>query len=366
MASVLIGYNDQEVTKAVQNQITHGVNFSLPHPIELEVAELLVEMIPCAEMVRFGKNGTDATSAAIRLARAYTDREHIAICGYHGWQDWSIGITNMNLGVPKAVQELSHSFKYNDIHSLEKIFYDFDGKIAAVIMEPMNAFYPEKDFLEKVRELTTLHNTLLIFDETITGARFAIGGAQALFGVTPDIATFGKGIANGFPLSAVVGKAEVMKWMEKIFFSGTFSGETASLAAAKVVLKRIRDGSLLEKLKYNGEILMERLQKLIYKHQLDKVISVSGHPSWSFLHIKDTKTTSLWEIKTLLLQELFSRGILFIGTHNLCVDHKEKDINFLLNSYDEVFALISQGLKYDNISDMLRADPITPLFKVRV
>jgi len=246
LLSVSIGYNDPEVTRAVQSQIENGVTFSLPHRLEIEVSELLIDMIPCAEMVRFGKNGSDATSAAIRLARAFTGRDHVCVCGYHGWQDWYIGSTSRSLGVPESTQNLTHVFKYNDISSLEEIFSANQGDIAAVIIEPMNVEYPKDDFLKKVKELAHKNGALLIFDETITGCRFAKGGGQELFNVIPDLATFGKGIGNGFPLSAVVGRRDIMLLMEDIFYSGTFSGETASLAAAKVVLEKIRDESVVE------------------------------------------------------------------------------------------------------------------------
>ncbi len=169
-------------------------------------------------MVRFGKNGSDATSAAIRLARAFTKKEHVAVCGYHGWQDWYIGSTTRDLGVPEATKSLTHTFKYNDISSLEQLFYQQKNQIAAVILEPMNTHFPEDNFLQKVKDLCQQHGAVLIFDETITGFRFSMGGAQQLFNVTPDLATFGKGMANGYPISAVVGRKDIMMLMEDIFF----------------------------------------------------------------------------------------------------------------------------------------------------
>ena len=178
LASVTLGYGDKGVVKAVKKQLKLGVSMSLPGILEAEVAELIVEMVPSAEMVRFGKNGTDATSAAIRLARAYTGRDHIIVCGYHGWQDWYIGSTTRNKGVPGSVSDLTHKFEYNNIASLQEALSKLEGNIAAVIMEPMNVVYPEPDFLEQVQKLTQEAGALLIFDETITGFRFARGGAQ--------------------------------------------------------------------------------------------------------------------------------------------------------------------------------------------
>jgi glutamate-1-semialdehyde 2,1-aminomutase len=210
LAAVTLGHGDPDVQAAVAAQLEDGVIFSLPHPLEMEVAERLVAMVPCAEKVRFGKNGSDATSGAVRIARAFTGRDHVAVCGYHGWQDWYIGATARNRGVPKAVRELTHTFPFNDLLALEALLASHPAGFAAVMMEPMNVSDPAPGYLQAVKELAHRHGALLIFDETITGFRFANGGAQALFGVTPDLATFGKGIANGYPLAAVAGRADVM------------------------------------------------------------------------------------------------------------------------------------------------------------
>lgn len=217
LASITLGYCDPTINQAVQKQLRKGVTFSLSTEKETELAELLVELIPCAEMVRFAKNGSDATSAAIRVARAYTRKDHVAVCGYAGWHDWYIGSTSRDLGVPSQVKKLTHKFQYNNINSLKNLLDSRKGEFAAVIMEPMNVQWPEPGFLKSVADLTRSHKALLIFDETITGFRFNLSGAQKTFNITPDLATFGKGMANGFPLSALVGK-KYMKIVEKIFF----------------------------------------------------------------------------------------------------------------------------------------------------
>src|SRR3990172_7067191 len=176
--AITLGYNDPDVAAAVRAQLEEGNIFSLPHPIEMKVAEKIVEMVPCAEMVRFGKNGSDATAGAIRIARAFTNRDHVAVCGYHGWQDWYIGTTARNRGVPQATRDLSHTWTYNDLNSIALLFQNYPDKVAAVILEPMNVAEPLPGFLESVKELTHKHGALLIFDETVTGFRYAIGGAQ--------------------------------------------------------------------------------------------------------------------------------------------------------------------------------------------
>ncbi|GLX77633.1 glutamate-1-semialdehyde 2,1-aminomutase [Thalassotalea insulae] len=365
LLSVSLGFCDPDIDAAVIKQIKSGVTFSLPHKLEMELAELIVELVPCAEMVRFGKNGSDATSAAIRLARAYTGREHVAVCGYHGWQDWYIGSTTRDLGVPEATKALTHKFEFNNIASLEKLFSKQSEQLAAVIMEPMNIAYPEDNFLAKVKELCHQHGTLLIFDETITGFRFALGGAQALFNVTPDLATLGKGMANGYPLSVVTGRKDIMAFMEDIFFSGTFAGETLSLAAAKTTIDKMRTNNVLTHIHQLGEYLKSQLCKLIDELNANEWLSVTGHPAWSFLHITDYGNYSALQLKSLLLQEMAARGILLGGGHNLNFAHQKEDIDALLNAYQEVLSLIKSTVKHENFEHVFHGKLLEPVFKVR-
>lgn len=365
LGAIILGYNDPDVTDAVKTQLEEGTIFSLPHEIEIKVAEKIIEIIPCAEMVRFGKNGSDATAGAIRLARAYTKRDHVAVCGYHGWQDWYIGSTTRNLGVPQSTIQLTHSFQYNNIDSLYKIFKEYPDQIAAVIMEPMNSEEPQDNFLEKVKELTHKNKAVFIFDEIVTGFRFAKGGAQEYFGVIPDLATFGKGLANGYPLSAITGKEEIMRLMEEVFFSFTFGGETLSLAAALATLTKLQKEPVIKRLWHQGKKIINGLRDIIKKYNLDNVISIAGKDCWSFLRFKDNKEYSQWEIKTLFLQEVFARGILTIGTHNMSYAHSDSDISNLLDVYDQVLSIISNALDEKNLKKLIRAEPLVPLFKIR-
>src|SRR5438034_3652316 len=192
LGPIVLGYDDPDVLAAVRAQLADGVTFSLAHPLEVEVAETLAKIVPCAEMVRFGKNGSDATSGSVRAARAYTGRDVIACCGYHGWQDWYIGTTTRRRGVPAAICELTRAFTYNDLGSLERIFTEYPGQVAAVILEPVGVVEPEGDFLQRVAAVTHANGAVLIFDEIVTGFRLALGGAQERFGVVPDLACFGK------------------------------------------------------------------------------------------------------------------------------------------------------------------------------
>jgi len=365
LASVTLGYCDPDVDSAVKKQMEYGVTFSLPHTLEVDVAKMLIDAIPCAEQVRFAKNGTDATSGAVRVARAFTGKERVAVCGYHGWQDWYIGSTTKNLGVPKCVQNLTHTFKYNNIDSLASILEEYPKEFAAIIMEPMSGEYPKDNFLEKVKELAHNSGALLIFDETVTGFRVSNGGAQELFGVIPDLATFGKGLANGYPLSAVVGREKYMSVMKDIFFSGTFGGETLSLAAAKAVLEKIKKEKVLEHLNKLGMYLHKELDQLLIKLDVESFVSYTGHPSWSFLIFKDQDNATSWELKTFFMQEMFKRGIFTIGAQTLSYAHTKEDMNKLLHAYKEVFSIMKDYIERNVLQDKLDCEPLKPLFSVR-
>jgi glutamate-1-semialdehyde 2,1-aminomutase len=365
LCSVTLGYSDADVTQAVEKQLQDGVIFSLPHPIEHRVAEKLIEMVPCAESVRFGKNGSDATSGAIRVSRAFTRRDRVAVCGYHGWQDWYIGSTVRNLGVPACVGELTHSFKYNDLDSLHALFKKYPGEIACVIMEPMNVMKPNPGFLEGVQELARKNGALLVFDEMITGFRYANGGAQQYFGITPDLATFGKGLANGYPVAAVAGRRDVMKMMEEVFFSFTFGGETLSLAAAEATMTKLQKQPVIERTTAQGEKILTFVRQLIQKHQIEDIADIAGHPTWSFLILKDAAPYTSWQLKTLFLQEVFSRGVLTVGTHNLSFAHSDEDLAKLHSVYDEVFPILRTAVRDKALDKLLKCAPLEPLFKLR-
>lgn len=365
LASITLGYQHPVVDAAVRQQINQGTIFSLPGQLEHEVAEKIVDLVPSAEQVRFGKNGSDATSAAVRLARAYTGRSLVAVCGYHGWQDWFIGSTTRNKGIPKEVSALTKTFSFNDIESIKQIFTANPNKIAAVILEPMNSVWPTENFLIEIRKICSQNGTVLIFDETITGFRFSNGGAQELFQVIPDLTTLGKGIANGFPLSAVVGKKEIMNEMNEIFFSGTFGGELLSLAAANQVLTMYKKEDVISQLIAAGECLNKLTEESILGHGLQNVLSLSGHPTWKFLNWKDHESATALEIKTYFMQECFKEGILVLGTHNVTIMHSKKVIKNVVNAYSKIFSKIETKLKNHQLIESLEVQPLTPLFQVR-
>ena len=363
LGAVALGYGDEEIEEAVIRQLRYGVTLSLSHPIEAEVAERMIDLIPCAEMVRFGKNGTDATSAAVRLSRAFTGRDHVIVTGYHGWQDWYIGSTTMNLGVPGHTQSLTHAVPFNDLEALMQVIELYPNQIAALVMEPMTSVWPLDGYLEEVRRITQRHGIVLVFDEMLTGFRFAPGGAQEYFGVTPDLAAFGKALANGFPLSAIVGNREILSVMPKIFFSGTFGGETLSLAAAKVVLDRMATGVPTQSLARIGKKLADRINNEALLNV--DFMSLSGHDSWKFVnwHIEDPEL--LARAKTLHLQEMLRAGVLVLNTHDVTAAFDDADIDHVVASYTKSIRIVDHALKTKSLDELLECDPIVPLFRVR-
>jgi glutamate-1-semialdehyde aminotransferase/spore coat polysaccharide biosynthesis protein SpsF (cytidylyltransferase family) len=361
----ILGYAHEEVNAAVAEQLGQGHSFSLPHPLEVELAERLTRLIPCAEKVRFGKNGSDATSGAVRAARAFTGRERIACCGYHGWQDWYIGSTTRNAGVPGAVRALTHPFVYNDPASLQKLLNDHQGEFAAVIMEPVNFWPPADGFLESVKSLTRQHGALLIFDEICSGFHFGLGGAQKKFGVTPDMACFGKAIGNGFPIACVLGRADVMGVFEEIFFSFTFGGEVASMAAAMKVLDILEKTDALARMEANGRVLQEGLNTLAKEAGLEDRLECIGYPFWSLIKFLDADCKDSFLVRSLFTQECVKRGVLLLATHNMTAAHDPLAIEKTLKVYAEVCKTMATWLSDPHPEEHLEGEMIQPVFKVR-
>ena len=361
----VLGYRDPDVDLAIRRQLARGISFSLPTTLETELAERLVRHIPCAEMVRFGKNGTDATSAAVRLARAATRRDRLIMLGYHGWQDWYIGATTRNLGIPAAVAALSHLAPYGDLSAVEALLTKFPGEFAAVILEPMNTIEPPAGYLQALIELAHRNGALVIFDEVITGFRWSLGGAQARYGVTPDLACFGKAMGNGMPISAVVGRAGVMRLMEDIFFSGTFGGEALSLAAAIATIDKIERENVIDHLWKTGGTLAEEVRSRIAAVGLADVIGLVGAAPWSILTFKDHANTSKEAIKTLLLREMIAAGVLINSSHNVGYAHGPGEIAVVLRAYDHALAAVREALERRDLDARLGNQVIRPVFSVR-
>jgi glutamate-1-semialdehyde 2,1-aminomutase/spore coat polysaccharide biosynthesis protein SpsF len=316
-------------------------------------------------MTRFGKNGTDATSAAIRLARAFTGRDHVIVLGYHGWQDWYIGSTTRHLGVPDAVRGLTHKAPFNDIAALDAVFAAQKGNIAAVIMETVGADLPADGYLQSVKDLCRKNGAVLVFDEIITGFRVHAGGAQAHFGVTPDLAAFGKAMGNGMPISAVTGRAEIMRKMEDIFYSGTFGGEALSLAASIAVIDKIKTHNVIEKLWANGTAMEAAANRHIQKHGLTACIALKGMAPWKILSFRDAPGASAAAIKTRFLIEMMRNGVLVAASHNVCFAHNDADIAVVDRAYDAALSAVAAGLAAGDLENTLECPILKPVFTVR-
>lgn len=363
LGPVILGYNYPSVTENVKRHLELGTIFTLPHRLEIELSELLSKTIPCAEMVRFGKNGSDVTSGAIRAARAYTKRDKVACCGYHGWQDWYIGTTTRDKGVPQAVKKLTLSFEYNDLASLRQIFNKNKNQIAAVIMEPMGTIEPKNGFLAEVKELTHRNGAILIFDEVVTGFRLALGGAQEYFKVAPDLACFGKAMGNGFPIAAVAGKREIMKIFDEIFFSLTFGGEILSIAAAISTIKEIKEKNVIAYLWEQGRKLRDGYNILVRQYGLERYTQCIGLPPRTVVKFKDERQKDNPLLKSLFQQECIKRKILFTGAHNICFSHSNKDIDYTLKVYRTALEIIAKAIKANRVKELIEGKPVEAVFR---
>lgn len=363
--SVILGYSHPKVTEAIVSAAQAGINLTLMHPLEVEIAQVLTKWIPSAEMVRFTKTGSEAAAAAVRIARIVTGRDHIAICGYHGWHDWFVGISERNAGVPDAVKGLSHTFVYNQIETLEKLFVDYKDKIAAVIMEPCGVIKPKDDFLNKCKQLAHKQGSLFILDEIITGIRWNQGGAQALFNVTPDISTFGKSIANGMPISVVVGKKQYMDVLNNpnAFLSSSFAGEIVSLAACEVTLEIIEKERVIPLIWEKGEKLMTEFNKIVYKNNLIEFIEMIGFPCRPVVSFKENKRCNPLAVKSYIQQECARRGLLFTGYFAMSHAHSEEIIASTLNIFEEVLEILKIGLFESNLDKLLEGKLVSPVFR---
>ena len=360
LGAINLGYRNLYVEKAIKEQLKKGVVFSLATEKEIEVAEMLCERIPCAEMVRFGKNGNDVTSAAIRLARKVTGKNHVLFCGYHAWQDWYTCQTSMDGGIPKELKRYSHRFNYNDIENLKNIIDGLNDGVACIIMEPISKFFPKKNYLKEVRTLASKKNIILIFDEIVTGFRFDRGGYQNVCKITPDLACFSKAMGNGVPISALVGKKNIMKECTKIFYSLTFAGETLSLAASKATMEFIDSNNVIKDINKKGKYLMTNLEKIISSYKLDECAKIIGYPSKHLLGFQDSNGTTGQMIATYWIQELAKKGILSNGGNTICFAHKDKDIKKNLDIYDDTLKDIQKNIMQNTIEKKLQCKVVKP------
>src|SRR5215813_15641644 len=354
-----LGYAYDAVDRAIRDQLEDGITFSMMHPLEVEVAELIREVVPNADMCRFSKTGADVTSAAVRLARAFTGRSKVICCGYHGWHDWYISVTDRHLGVPQPVRDLTSSFDYNDMASVMALL---DGDTACAILEPMIFDEPRDGFLHELQAACRRNGTLLIFDEMWTGFRFALGGAQERFGVRADLMCYSKAIANGMPLAVLAGRADVMRLCDRdIFFFTTFGGEALSLAAAKATIQELRDRRVPAYLERLGCVLRDGYNALA--RDLDMPYTRAIGAGCRSLVTFDANAGDPLEAKSLVQQELFARGILWSGFHNISFSHTDEDVAHALAAYREALIVLKQAVDAGSVRQALRGLPVEPVFR---
>ena len=351
--AVTLGHAFPEVVEAVQTELLHGSNFSRPAPIEVTCAEELLGMIEGAEMAKFCKDGSTATTAALKLARAYTGRDKIAYCADHPFfatHDWFMGSTPVDAGIPQAVKDLSLSFRYNDIDSVQKLFRDNPDAISCLILEPAKYSDPEDDFLHKTLDLCHEHGALFILDEMITGFRWHNGGGQKYYDVVPDLSAFGKAFGNGFAVSALVGKREIMELgglehdKERVFLLSTTHGaETHALAAAIATMRVYQEQPVIETLFRQGTKLKDGLNEVISRHGLEEYVQVIGKPCCMVIVWRDQdKQPSQW-FRTLMLQELIKRGV-FMLSLVISYSHSDEDVETTVAAVDECLSVYKRAL----------------------
>jgi glutamate-1-semialdehyde 2,1-aminomutase len=369
LRAVTLGHAFEPVVEAAYKQMQLGTNFNRPAKIEVKLAEAMLNVIDGAEMVKFAKNGSDVTTAAVKLARAYTGRDLIAICGDHPFfstDDWFIGSTEMNAGIPQAIIEMTLKFQYNDLESLRELFGQYPKQIACVVMEAEAVTPPHPGYLTRVKELCEGQGTVLIFDEMITGFRWHLGGAQKFHSVIPHLSTFGKAMGNGFAIAALAGKREIMRLggldhdQERVFLLSTTHGaETHALAASLETLRIYRHHNVVEFLWKQGERLRIGINQAITHHKIAGQIELLGRPCNLIYRTKDADGQPSQAFRTLFLQELIRGGIL-APSFVVSFSHSDELIDRTIDVVDQALTKYANALA-DGVDKYLHGRPVKPV-----
>ena len=339
LGPISLGYQYPSVDRAIRTQLDKGIIYGLLDPLEVTVAANLVDLIPCAESVRFLKGGGEATTAAARVARAFTGRELILTNGYHGWQDqWTATVNDG--GVPAAVGTTVREFPYAEIDALRDIFASAGDSVAAVLMSPALKDAPPPGYLGAVRDLCDQNGALLIFDEVVTGFRFSLGGAQEYFGVTPDLACFAKAMANGMPLACFCGRADVMAITENLKITATYGGEALSLAATAACLEEYRNNDVISHIWRIGRRLIDGTNAAAV--DVGCPVRRTGFPPLSHLEFRGETEEESSLMRSYFIRGAAARGVLFHhgGLSYVCYSHTDADVDVTLAVQRELFAEI--------------------------
>ena len=344
---IILGYREEEVDEAVTRQIKDkGFCFTLTQKYQNELAKKLSELVPCSEMSIFLKTGSDGTTASIRIARAYTNRIKVMRCGYHGWHDWCI---EMKGGIPEKFYEDVYEFRYNNLAQLEDLMARYGDQTAAIIMTPFGhplhqkMEEPKPGFLEGVRELANKYGAVLVFDEVRTCFRLRMGGAQELYRVTPDLTVLGKGMANGYAISVVTGKAEVMMTAaQKLFISSTFFPNSDGYVAALKTIEILERDKVLDKIWEKGGRFLKKVQDIINKYNVGA--ELSGVAPMFFITFKKDKAETHRARRDDFYTQLIRRGIFFTPHHHgyICYRHTEQDLEITAKAIDEALAYLNE------------------------
>lgn len=369
LRSVTLGHAFPPVVEAARRELSRGTNFNRPSLLEVECAEDLAALVPAADMVKFGKHGSDCTTAAVKLARAYTGRDMVAICADHPFfstDDWFIGATTLGAGIPEAVRELTVSFPYNDLPDLRKLFEQYPDRIACVVMEAATYEEPAAGYLHAVRELCHAHGALFVLDEVITGFRWQLGGAQAAYGVEPDLAAFGKGMANGFALSALCGRRDIMERgglhhaHPRVFLLSTTNGaETHALAAAIATMQVYRTELVIEHLYRQGERLRRGVAQAIDANGLAGRFEVLGRPCNLIYTTRDADGERSQAFRTLFLQETIKRGVI-APSFVVSYAHRDRDVDRTVSIVGEALEVYRKALE-DGVDRYLVGPSVKPV-----
>ena len=373
LRSVTLGHAYEPVVDAVTSAARDGVNFSRPTIWELRAAEQFLDQVPGADMVKFAKNGSDATTAAVKVARAATGRPLVAICGsqpFFSTDDWFIGTTGMTAGIPNEHRRLTVSFAFNDLDSVAALFERHPGEISCLILEAATALAePVPGFLEGVRLLTEQHGAVLIFDEMITGMRWAAGGAQAVYGVTPDLSTWGKALGNGFPLSALAGRRELLEIggldtdaSRPFLLSTTHGPETTALAAYLAVAEAYRERDIIGIMERQGAALAAAVNAVSTAAGLIDYVSVIGRPSCLIFTTKDHLGQPSQPFRTLFLQELLDRGVLG-QSFVISAAHTDEDIATTVDAVRAALTMYGNALERRTTDGLLRGRAVAPALR---
>jgi glutamate-1-semialdehyde 2,1-aminomutase len=369
LTSVLLGHAYEPIIDAIKSELGNGVNFIRPSFIEAEFAEQIVEQIPSAQMVKFAKNGSNATTSAVKLARAYTDEEIILRCfdqPFFSIDDWFIGNTDISSGVTQGTKDKTKNFKYNDIEDLKQTISKYkDDGIACVIMEPAATEEPTDGYLQDVRDICTKENIILIFDEVVSGFRFHPKGAQYLYGVTPDLSTFGKTMANGYSISALVGKREIMELggldhdKERVFLlSTTYGGETHHLRAAQKTIEILNnnDYEVTKHVWGVGKKIKDSYNKIVQELGIEKYTSIQGVDCRPYFYFEDNY------MRTLFAQEMIKYGVL-VQAIMPSYSHRDSEINQTIEAFEKSLKVLSYAIEMNKVQELLIGEPVKPVFR---